>query len=116
MKKFLLSIALIASLLISGCSTTPVDASAKTLASTVQAVDSAMTGYAQWVKINKVSPLNQVKVRQLYIKYQAAEQVAESAILAAKRSGDVSGLQKSEAALNAAKLPLLELIALITTK
>lgn len=107
---------LIASLLFAtGCHTTPLDASAKVLTSTVQTVDSAMTGYAQLVALGQVSVPSQAQARKLYGEYQAAEAIAEASILAAVKTGDTSGLAKSEAALNAAKLPLLQFLSLLTT-
>lgn len=107
---FTLALAL-AGLIGTGCATSrPVDTAAKTLAGTVQTVDTAMQAYAAAVVLELVSVDDQAKVRTLYSHYQAAVIVAESAIAASLQSGDTGGLSQITAALTAARDPLLALL------
>lgn len=94
-----------------GCTTTPLDRSAKVLTSTVATVDSAMQGYATAVALGAVPVDKQNDVRQLYAQYQTAESIAETAIVAAIKTGDASALEKTSAALIAARDPLLVFLA-----
>jgi hypothetical protein len=106
---------LAALILFSGCVTTsPLDRAAKSLASTVAAVDSAMTGYADLVALDLVPVRDQVQVAKLYADYQAAESVAEAALVRAVKSKDAGSLASATAALDAAKLPLLKFLARFT--
>lgn len=105
-----------ATLLFSGCVTTsPLDNSARVLASTVQSVDTAMQGYATAVVLELVSAADQAKVRKLYTDYQAAVVVAETAITHAIKTGDTGSLAATTAALTAARDPLLAFLARFTT-
>jgi hypothetical protein len=109
-----ISMLILAALLLSACRTTsPLDVSAKTLASTVQSVDAAMQGYATAVVLDLVKPDDQAKVRKLYEDYQAAVAVAETAITTAIKTGDAGSLAATSAALTAARDPLLAFLARI---
>ena len=71
-----------------------------------------MTAYADCVERVKVQDQRQIK--KLYESYQAAEAVAELAITNAITTGDSSRLANVSAALNAAKIPLLQYLARFT--
>lgn len=89
----------------------PLDVAARSLASTVTAVDSAMTIYAELVALDRVPVRDQVQVAKLYADYQAAETIAETALIHALKTRDASRLASATSALNAAKLPLLKFLA-----
>lgn len=102
--------------LFSGCrSMSPLDVTTRSLVSTVQSVDAAMQSYADLVALGLVSERDQVKVGKLYADYQAAESVAETALLNALKTRDAGSLAAATAALDAAKLPLLQFLARFTT-
>lgn len=102
--------------LISGCrSMSPLDVSAKTLASTVQTVDVAMQGYGLAVAMDRVPLDDQAKLLKIYADYQAAVTLAETAITNAIKSGDAGSLAAATAALDASKFQLLAFIARFTT-
>lgn len=106
---------LLAALFLCSCRTTsPLDTSAKLLASTVQSVDTAMQGYATAVVLDLVPADDQAKVRKLYGDYQAAVAVAEAAITHAIKTGDAGSLAATSAALTAARDPLLAFLARLT--
>lgn len=96
-------------------SRSPLDVTAKALASTVQSVDVAMQGYATAVVLQLVSDDDQAQVRKLYGDYQAAVFVAETAITTAIKSGDNGRLSAAADALTAARDPLLAFLARFTT-
>lgn len=110
-----ISLLLLAALFLSGCTTTPTDHAAKTLAATVQTVDAAMQGYGLAVALNRVSTSDQAQVRQLYENYQAAVELSELAITHALKSGDNSRLETARGFLDEAREPLLLFLARFTT-
>jgi hypothetical protein len=112
----LAAVMMAALVLFSGCrSMTPLDVAARSLVSTVQTVDSAMQGFTTADALGLVSADEQAQVRKLYADYQAAESVAEVAIITAIKSKDAGSLAAAFAALDAAKIPLLQFLARFTT-
>lgn len=99
-----------ATFLFTGCKSA-LDTNAKILTTTVSSVDVAMKGYAAAVALGAVSTNDQARVRALYAHYQAAEAIAESAIIAAIKTGDAGSLAQTSAALTAAREPLLAYLA-----
>lgn len=99
-----------ATFLFSGCKSA-LDTNAKILTTTVTSVDVAMKGYAAAVALGAVNTNDQARVRALYSHYQAAESVAEAAIIAAIKTGDSGSLAQTSAALTAAREPLLAYLA-----
>jgi outer membrane biogenesis lipoprotein LolB len=112
MKPQLRFLPLVAALiLLAGCAATPTDRAAKVLASTVQTVDVAMQAYSAAVVLDLVSPADQDQVRRLYSDYQGAQTVFEAALLAALKNGPAGELAAAQAALTAARDPLLQFLA-----
>ncbi len=112
---FGLAALLAGTLAFAGCkTTTPLEASAKLLASTVATVDAAMKAYADAVQIGAVNAASQTQARELYRNYQGAESIAEAAIVSAIKTGDTSALNKASAALVAAREPLLLFLSRLT--
>jgi len=101
-------------LLGAGCSTT--GTAGRLLATTVQTVDLAMQGWAQYVVSGQVTPEQETAVRAAYAQYQLAEQAAEAAYLAAARTGDLDPWRRAAASLRASQAVLLALIDQCRTK
>ena len=59
-----------------GCQTDSKVTAAKTILATQMAVDNAMDGYADLVALQTVSIDDRIKVRNLYLKYEKAEETA----------------------------------------
>lgn len=111
-----ISLLLMTALFLCSCrSMSPLDVASRSLVSTVQTVDAAVQGFATADALGLVSAADQTEFRKLYADYQAAESVAEVAIITAIKSKDAGSLAAASAALDAAKIPLLKFLARFTT-
>lgn len=99
---------LCSALVLSGCQTE--NAAGRLLASTVQTVDAAMSGWGTYVATGKATEADEAAVRQAYAKYQAAEALAERAYFASVQTGDGSAWQRARDELIASRNELLALL------
>jgi hypothetical protein len=95
-----------------GCQTQ--NTAGRLLASSVQTVDAGMQSWWSYEVLGHATPDQVALVRAAYADYQAVEQLAESAYLAATKSGDTSAWQRAADALTASQKPLLALIQQFT--
>lgn len=91
-----------------GCQTQ--NATGRVLVTTVQTVDAAMQGWAQWVAAGQASAGDEAKVSHAYGVYQAAELAAEKAYVAAAGAPDSAVWVQASAALKAAQVELIALV------
>lgn len=122
MKKLtpLLAVALVACglftapLALTGCGT-PVNKVNQTVSATTTTVDAAMQGWGGWVRAGKATKEDERKVREAYVKYQAAMGAAESLTIAALNAPEGQpALNTAIAATAAASADLIALIAELT--
>ncbi len=110
--KFIRAVTLVTALFfLGGCVSNP---SGRFLASTVQSVDAAMTGWSDYVAMGHTTVDQEAAIRRAYSRYQAAEQAAEAAYAAATHGGDQSVWERAADALRASQRSLLTLIASFT--
>lgn len=109
------SISVIALAFLLGCATFN-DNAGKVLATVAKTVDTAMQGWAQYLKLHPLPPSKQMRVKSAYEKYQLSMAAAEKAYIELVKTGDRTAWQAAAAALTAAQADLLAAITAITGK
>jgi hypothetical protein len=98
--------------LFSGCKT---DTAGRVLVTSVQAVDSAMQGWANYVALGKATPAQELAVFTAYEKYQSDESAAQFALLVTLDNHNDPLWTRARDALTAAQSDLLKLVNQFTT-
>lgn len=101
--------------LLVGCATTPDEAAYKTLSATSHIVYASMQGWGDWVRAGKAKPMDEVKVKAAYEKYQGVMRIAHEAVL---RAHDSEGpdLNIAMQDVDVATKALVQTIELLTRK
>lgn len=113
--KIVSSVALAFALMFStGCGT-PTNKINQTVAATTTTVDAAMNGWGGWVRAGKATKEDERKVREAFVKYQAAMGAAETITIAVLNSPqEQPALNTAIAATASASADLIALIAELT--
>jgi hypothetical protein len=105
---------LTAPLALTGCGT-PVNKVNQAVSATTTTVDAAMNSWGGWVRAGKATKEDERKVREAYVKYQAAMGAAETLTIAALNAPEGQpALTKAISATSAASAELIALIAELT--
>jgi len=92
----------------SGCATS--NPEGRLLASTAQTVDAAMKGWSIWVVDGKAEPYSEVRVRELYGRYQLAMAAAKESYTVWKATGEKTPWERASVTLRQSRDFLLNLI------
>ena len=109
------TISVIALAFLIGCATFN-DNAGKVLATAATTVDTAMTSWAQYLKLHPLPASKQMRVKSAYVSYQASMAAAEKAYIELVKTGDRTAWAKVAAALTASQAEVVAAITQITGK
>ena len=84
--------------------------------SVIVTVDAAMSAWGDYVRAGKATRDDQIRVRDIYLKYQAAIAIERDAVLAAQATKDDGALRQALAVVAASQSDVIALVQTLTGK